>query len=911
MSELITFSIDGKSVTATDKDTILTAAEKIGIEIPRLCYLEGYRPDGNCRACVVEIEGERVLAPSCCRQPTNGMEVKSNSMRARFSQRLVVELLVSDTRINTSEDGPESELTALTKTFELKNNRFAPRAQLPLDSSNHAISVNLNDCIQCGRCVRACREEQVHDVIGYSFRGSESKITFDADLAMGDSTCVSCGECVQACPTDALVPASRPESSAITKKVDSVCPYCGVGCLLTFNVADTKITSVSGRNGPSNTKRLCVKGRFGFDYINHPERLSVPLIRLKSAEKTADIIDSKDIKKHFREATWDEALTKAADGLKSILDNKGGDALAGLGSAKCSNEEAYLFQKLIRTGFRTNNVDHCTRLCHASSVAAMLEMVGNAGVSNQVEEVSETDTILIIGARPTVNHPVAATFIKNAVKAGKKLILIDPYRSDLARYADYYLQFRPDTDVLLLNAMMNVIIEEGLTDQDFITKRTTNFTELKNVVSSYTPESVSLVCGIESEIIRNTARLYATSERAMIFWGMGISQHVHGTDNARCLISLALLTGNIGHPGTGIHPLRGQNNVQGASDAGLIPMVYPDYQSVTDKNARQKFETTWNTPLNPKLGLTVTEILQAAEKKEVAGLYIMGENPAMSDPDLNHARHSLAQLEHLVVQDIFFTETASFADVILPASAFPEKTGTFTNTDRRVQLGRAAVATPGDAKPDIEIIQEIANRIGLNWIDCTPENVFSEMTKTMDSISGITWAQLEERDSVTYPYTLDNPESETVLFREKFDLIDGYAKFAPAHFSHAAELPDAEYPLVLITGRQLEHWHTGTMTRRSSTLDALEPDAVISLNAADLMSSGIKENDIVKLTSRRGSITAQAKSDKGLQKGNVFMPFCYAEAAVNLLTISAIDPIGKIPEFKHCAVRIEKPKDSD
>lgn len=907
MSSPISFTIDGKPVTATAEDTILTAAEKVGVEIPRLCYLEGYRPDGNCRACVVEIEGERVLAPSCCRQPTNGMEVKSTSERARFSQRLVVELLASDTNTTTSEMETDSELAALTKTFELKENRFATRAQLPSDKTNQAISVNLNDCIQCGRCVRACREEQVHDVIGYSFRGSESKITFDADLLMGDSTCVSCGECVQACPTDALLPAANSNGSSITKKVDSVCPYCGVGCLLTFNVTDTKITSVSGRNGPSNASRLCVKGRFGFDYINHPSRLNTPLIRLDAARKTSDIIDRKDIKKFFREATWEEALTKAADGFKSISGDKGGDALAGLGSAKCSNEEAYLFQKLIRTGFKTNNVDHCTRLCHASSVAAMLEMIGNAGVSNQIEEVAETDVMLIIGARPTVNHPVAATFIKNAIKAGKKLILIDPYRSDFARHADYFLQSRPDTDVLLLNAMMHVIIEEHLLDQDFITERTTNFTELKDVVSSYTPESVSLVCGIESDIIRNAARLYATAERAMIFWGMGISQHVHGTDNARSLISLALLTGNIGQAGTGIHPLRGQNNVQGASDAGLIPMVYPDYQSVTDKNVRQKFEAVWDTPLNPKLGLTVTEILQAAEKKEVTGLYVMGENPAMSDPDLNHARHSLAQLEHLVVQDIFFTETASFADVILPASTFPEKTGTFTNTDRRVQLGRAAVATPGAAKQDIEIIQELANRIGLDWDDCTPKNVFSEMTRTMQSISGITWAQLEERDSITYPYTLDNPESETVLFKEKFDLVGGYAKFSPAHFSHAAELPDEEFPLVLITGRQLEHWHTGTMTRRSSTLDALEPHPMISLSPADLLNSGFQENDMIALISRRGSITAQVKPDEGLQEGNVFMPFCYAEAAVNLLTISAIDPIGKIPEFKHCAVRIEKP----
>ncbi len=907
MTSSIKFTINDTEVTALAKDTILSAADKAGIEIPRLCYLEGYRPDGNCRACVVEIEGERVLAPSCCRQPTEGMKVKSTSERAEFSQRLVVELLASDVPSVDPSQSDDSELNALTKKFGLRNDRFPSREKVARDDSNHAISVNLNNCIQCGRCVRACREEQVHDVIGYSFRGSKSKITFDAEELMGDSTCVSCGECVQACPTTALLPAKKETDLCATKKVDSVCPYCGVGCLLTFNVSDKQVTSVTGRDGPSNLNRLCVKGRFGFDYISHRSRLTKPLIRLEGVKKISGLISERDIKKFFREASWDEALSKAAEGFNTILHKKDGNALAGLGSAKCSNEEAYLFQKLIRTGFQTNNVDHCTRLCHASSVAAMLEMVGNAGVSNQIEEVAETDVMLIIGARPTENHPVAATFMKNAINDGKKLILIDPYRSDLARHADYFLQFKPDTDVLLLNAMMNVIITENLFDEEFVSKRTTNFIELKNVVSSYTPDSVSLACGIEAAVIRETARLYACAERSMIFWGMGISQHVHGTDNARCLISLALLTGNLGRTGTGIHPLRGQNNVQGASDAGLIPMAYPDYQPVTDNEVQSKFEKLWASPLNSKIGLTVTEIIKSAETGKVAGLYVMGENPALSDPDLNHARKCLAELDHLVVQDIFFTETSSFADVILPASAFPEKTGTFTNTDRRVQLGRAAVPTPGDAKQDIDIIQELANRIGLQWSYNGARDVFSEMKKAMNSISGITWEQLERLGTITYPYTSDNPISQTVLFKEKFDLAGGLAKFSPANFSHAAELPDQEFPLVLITGRQLEHWHTGTMTRRSSVLNALEPFAVASLSPEDMSDAALKENDMVTLTSRRGTITARAKCDEGVLKGNIFMPFCYAEAAANLLTVSATDPVGKIPEFKHCAIRIEKP----
>jgi formate dehydrogenase major subunit len=623
-------------------------------------------------------------------------------------------------------------------------------------------------------------------------------------------------------------------------------------------------------------------------------------------KKTAALIHKNEISDYFREASWSEALEFAATGLKNILNIHGGNALAGLGSAKGSNEEAYAFQKLIRSALKTNNVDHCTRLCHASSVAAMLEMLGNAGVSNQVEDVALTEVIVVIGAKPTANHPVAATFMKNATKSGAKLVVIDPYKSDLTRHADFFLQFRPDTDVLLLNSMMSVIIEENLHDEKFIKERTTDFLNLKEVVSRYSPESVSSTCGIKPETIRAVARLYAKARSAMIFWGMGISQHIHGTDNARCLISLALLTGNIGKKGSGIHPLRGQNNVQGASDAGLIPMVYPDYQPVTNNENKKKFEQVWNTKLSGETGLTVTEIVSGASQGSIKGMYVMGENPAMSDPNLNHAREALAKLEHLVIQDIFFTETASFADVILPASAFPEKTGSFTNTDRRVQLGRQAIEPPGDARQDLEIIHDLAEKLDQKWTHRSAAEVFEEMTTVMPSIGGITWGLLNETDSITYPYTKDSAQSETVLFKETFYLPSGKAKFSAAHYTHAAELPSDDFPLVLITGRQLEHWHTGTMTRRARVLDSLEPEAFISMNSQDMELYQIESDDTVRLHSKRGEVTATVRIDNGLQVGNVFMPFCYVEAAANLLTIDAIDPIGKIPEFKHCAVQVSK-----
>ena len=903
--DTVRFSLDGRDIDALAGETILQAAKRVGIEIPHLCYKDGYRPDGNCRACVVEIKGERVLAPSCCRAPAPAMEVQSASERARHSQRMVLELLKSDMpEGDRSPFTPRSELDAWAERLEVGASRFPRRHQPPGDASNPAIAVNLAACIQCTRCVRACREEQVNDVIGYAYRGAHSAIVFDLDDAMGESSCVSCGECVQACPTGALMPAQALADVVPDKAVESACPYCGVGCLLTFNVKDGRIAYVDGRDGPSNQSRLCVKGRYGFDYVHNPERLTEPLIRRDDAPKTAALIPPTEHLRHFRVASWDEALARAGASLRRIRDTHGSNALAGLGSAKGSNEEAYLFQKLVRTGFGTNNVDHCTRLCHASSVAALLETIGSGAVSNQVEDVAAAEVILIIGARPTVNHPVAATFIKNATKAGKKLVMMDPYGSDLTRHATYFLQFRPDTDVPMLNALMHTIIEEDLQDTDYIARHTEGYEELRKCVAGYSPEKVAPICGIPADTLREVARLYATSKGSMIFWGMGISQHVHGTDNARCLISLALLCGQIGRPGTGLHPLRGQNNVQGASDVGLIPMVYPDYQRVDDARVRAKFEALWHATLDPVPGLTVVEITQAIHEHRVRGLYVMGENPAMSDPNLNHARAALAELEHLVVQDIFFTETAGFADVILPASAFPEKTGTFTNTDRRVQLGRQAIDPPGQARQDLWIIQAMARELGLDWDYQHPREVFNEIRQAAPSIAGITWERLERDHSVTYPCEQEGDPGEPTLFQQGFPTPNGRGKFVPAHYSRAAELPDTDFPLVFITGRQLEHWHTGSMTRNASVLNAIEPEPIISVSPEDLRAIGVQAEGYVRVESRRGHLVSRVRVDSYVQPGTLFMAFCYHEAAANLLTIDELDPFGKIPEFKFCAVRL-------
>jgi len=902
-TDAIRFRLNGVDLAAAAGETIIEAAQRNGVEIPHLCYTPGMRPDGNCRACMVEIKGERVLAPSCCRAPVAGMEVSSTSDRARHAQKMIVEMLVSDVPERVYK--LDSELERWRQWLGVGKPRFAARGQPLADCSHPAMAVNLDACIQCTRCLRACREEQVNDVIGYAFRGAHSKIVFDLDDPMGASTCVACGECVQACPTGALAPANDAYLAPIDRKVPSVCPYCGVGCQLTYHVKDNAIVRVEGRDGLANHERLCVKGRFGFDYVSHPQRLLKPLIRKPGVPKTADfVMDPANPFAAFREATWGEAFDLAGGALSRIRDQRGSGALAGFGSAKGSNEEAYLFQKLVRTGFGTNNVDHCTRLCHASSVAALLEGIGSGAVSNPVMDVMKAEVVLLIGANPVVNHPVAATWIKNAAKRGTKLILAEPRRSELARHAAYFLQIKPDSDVALLNAMMYTIIEEGLVAAKFVENRTSGFAELEANVGGHSPEAMAPICGIPAQTIREVARLYATSRGSMILWGMGISQHVHGTDNARCLIALALMTGQVGRPGTGLHPLRGQNNVQGASDAGLIPMMLPDYRRVDNAGFRANFEALWKSKLDTKAGLTVVEIMDAVHAGKIRGMYIMGENPAMSDPDVAHARQALAELEMLVVQDIFLTETAYLADVILPASAFPEKTGTFTNTDRLVQLGRQALTPPGDARQDLWIIVEMAKRLGLDWRYTHPSEVFDEMRSAMPSIAGITWERLEREGAVTYPCEHEGDPGERVVFTADFPTASGRGRFVPAKVIPAAERPDAQYPFVLITGRQLEHWHTGSMTRRTEVLDAIEPDPVASVHSQDLAELGVGPDAIITVASRRGSISLRARADDGTPRGAVFIPFCYYEAAANLLTNPVLDPFGKIPEFKYCAVRV-------
>src|SRR5689334_2070358 len=897
----ITFELDGKQVEAKAGETIWQVAKRQGRDIPHLCYSPepDYRPDGNCRACMVEIEGERVLAASCKRTPTVGMKVKTESSRAVAAQKMVMELLVSDQPARETSHDPDSKFWNWADAVGVTESRFPAAQRWEGDASHPAMRVNLDACIQCGLCVRACREVQVNDVIGMAYRNADAKIVFDFDDPMGEPTCV-------------LMPAvmlddKQTRVTYADRKVDSLCPFCGVGCQVTYEVKDEKVIYAEGRDGPANRNRLCVKGRFGFDYIHHPHRLTKPLIRLDNvAKETYDQVDPANPWTHFREATWEEALDRAASGLKKIRDTKGKKALAGFGSAKGSNEEAYLFQKLVRTGFGSNNVDHCTRLCHASSVAALMEGLNSGAVSAPFSAALDAEVIIVIGANPTVNHPVAATFIKNAAKKGAKLIVMDPRGQALSRHAYKHLAFKAGSDVAMLNAMINTIITEGLTDEQYIAGYTEGFDELKAKIKEFTTEKMAPICGIPADTLREVARMYARAKSSIIFWGMGISQHVHGTDNARCLIALALITGQVGRPGTGLHPLRGQNNVQGASDAGLIPMFLPDYQPVGRTDLREPFEKLWQQEIDSVRGLTVVEIMNAIHAGDITGMYIEGENPAMSDPDLQHAREALAKLDHLVVQDLFVTETAFHADVILPASAFAEKSGTFTNTDRRVQLARQVIKPPGDARQDLWIIQEIGKRMGLPWNYDGPADVFTEMTQVMPSLKNITWDRLVREGAVTYPVDDPNKPGNEIIFTTGFPTESGRGKIVPAKVIAPDEVPDGEYPMVLSTGRVLEHWHTGSMTRRSSVLDQIEPEAVAFMSPKDMRRLSVWPGDFIRLETRRGAVEVKVRSDRDVPENMVFMPFCYAEAAANLLTNPALDPFGKIPEFKFCAVRAER-----
>jgi formate dehydrogenase alpha subunit len=693
------------------------------------------------------------------------------------------------------------------------------------------------------------------------------------------------------------------------KTVRSTCPYCGVGCQVDLQIQENHITRVDAPfDVAPNYGRLCTKGRYGMDYVSHPSRLTYPMIRKDMGARPRKPVGLSG----FRRASWDEALDLAAEKLAAIVKANGGDALGTFCSAKATNEDNYLFQKFVRGVLGTNNVDHCSRLCHAASVAGLQITLGSSAMSNSIAEMKDLEVLLVTGSNTTETHPVISTFMREAVvKNGAKLIVIDPRQIEMSQFAEYYLQLKPGTDVVLFQALAHVIVKEGLVNQDFLDSRVEGLEDYLPSLEPYTPEYAEEICGVPAEMIRQAARLYGKANAAAIYWGMGISQSSHGTDNAISLANLALLTGNIGRPGTGLNPLRGQNNVQGCSDSGGLPNVFPGYQPVNDPDLRLKFEQRWGVALDPEPGLTTMEMVDAAEQGSIKGYYVMGENPMMSEPDLLHARHVMENLDFLLYQDIFMNETGEYADVILPAVSFAEKDGTFTNSDRRVQLVRPAVQPPGESRPDWEIIQDLALRVesklgrekSVGFSFTHPSQIWDEMAELTPPFQGITHDRVQEENGVHWPCPTPDHPGTPFLFTETFPR--GKGKLTPLAYRPSVELPDKDYPLILSTGRVLYHWHGGTMTRRSK-LDDIYPEALVEIHPDDANDIGVNSGDWVKMRSRRGEIEVKVLVTQRSSKGMVFLPFHFAEAAANILTLDARDPQAKIPDYKVCAVAVEK-----
>jgi len=900
--DTITLTINGEVVSARKGATVLEAALAADIYIPTLCYDPDLKPYGACRLCVVEIEGMRGLVSSCTTLATEGMVVHTETPRVNQARRITMELIIANHQGNcfTCVTNQQCEVLKIAQYLGMNQehiDRLRKSTQvLPVDDSHPAFVRDLNKCILCAKCVRACDEIACVRAIGLAFRGNSTKTTTFGDKAIIESICKSCGECIARCPTGALVPKWE---KVPTKEVKTICPYCGVGCSLYLGVRDNKIVSVRGdTESLVNKGSLCVKGRWGYDFVTHPERLTTPLIRIDGIPRRAP--HNGQVREIFREATWDEALEMVAKRLLEIKQTYGPDSLAALSSAKCTNEENYVMQKFTRAVLGTNNIDHCARLCHASTVVGAIAALGQGAMSNSYRDLEKTDLFFVIGSNTTECHPIIGSIIKRRVKFdGAKLIVADPRSIELDEYATVELHHKPGADVALLNGLMHIIIRDGLEDKDFIWERTEGFEEMRQLVEKYTPEVVETITGVPQTALEAAAHLFGEAKSACILYGMGITQHTTGTDNVKSVANLLLLTGNIGREGTGFSPLRGQNNVQGACDMGALPNVYPGYQKVDDPVVRAKFEAAWGCELSNKPGMTVTDIADAISRGDIKGLYVMGENPMLSEPYLEHTERALEQLGFLVVQDIFLSETAWLADVVLPAVTFAEKDGTFTNTERRVQRIRRALTPLGEARADWQIISALSEKMGQPFGYQSTAQIMEEIASLTPIYGGIRFGRLDE-GGLQWPCPDTSHPGTQFLHQGTF--ARGRGKFHAVDYIPPAETVSKRYPLILTTGRVLEHWHTGTMSRRSKVLNELRPDGAAEMHPGDAARLGLTQHDVVTIKSERGQLETKVNITEKSPPGVVFMPFHWREAAANILTNNALDPVAKIPEYKVSAV---------
>jgi len=908
MSKQVKFTIDNKEIHAAEGANLLQVAKDNDIAIPHLCYHKKLSPTGACRLCIVKVEGQRGMVASCAIQAKEGMQVTAFDDELEEARKYLLDYLLSEH--NEDHDGTyDDEFRELIFRYGLdkKEQRRFPsiwkELNYPMDETSPVLSYDAAKCIKCFRCIKACDEVQGKNVLSFTNRGITSYIIGGFDK-WDESECDGCGECIQLCPTGAIVEKPHRDELRLdqkTSKVQTTCPYCGVGCQLELMVRDGKVVRSNGVEGVSpNDGRLCIKGRFGYDYVNHPDRLTTPLIK-------------KDGK--FVEASWEEALDLVARKFSEIKKHHGRKSLAGYASAKTTNEDNYLFMKLVRMVFGNNNVDYCTRLCHASTVTAMLRSLGDGAGSNSIEDYETSDCMLVTGNNMIETHPVTATFVKHAAQRnGAKIIIIDPKWTPLVKDAHIWLQPKLGTDVALLNGMLRVIVNEDLIDRDFIENRVEggmkSYDELKTLVEKYTPDYVEEVTGVPAHLMQEAARIYAQARQPLIATGMGYSQQVTGTHNVFCLINMMLITGQIGRDGAGLNPPRGQNNVQGVSDVGASPFTYPGYISVEDDENRRKVAKIWGVhedELDGEKGLSTVEIMQAAYEKEIKGMYIMGENPMLTDPNLNHTEEAIRKLDFLVVQDIFHTETTPFADVILPATAFAESEGTYVNSDRRVLRVRKAVDPPGQARQDWEIVAEIARRMGKPIGNYKNESdIWDEIAQTAPIFAGISFNRLEHH-GIQWPCPDKDHPGTATLFKERFNTPNGLGKLHPVDYAEQSEKASEEYPLILNTGRILYQYHSSTMSRRNKALNDFANESYVLINPADASKQGISDKQKVKVISPRGKIeNITIKISEEVLPGELFMPFHYAEAPVNKLTRDELDPYSKIAPFKLSAVRIEK-----